>query len=143
MHCPSCKCKNIEKFNGRWCKCKCKCFTFKKCYTTCYMPNTIRHLPIPYLQLQSYNVHIHCIYDHIQISYTLFAQVLTNDLIKASQCLCHQTTTPFVSKYCVTFCCIFNKIIKKSQSWFFWGFKTWSNEANKQIMCNVIQKFIQ
>ncbi len=38
----------------------------------------------------------------IQNSYTWFAQVWTQNFLKASQCLCNQATQHFVNKTCVT-----------------------------------------
>jgi hypothetical protein len=52
---------------------------------------------IPTVVCLHYNVH--CMHNHIQNSYTWFAQVWTQDLsMETSQCLCHQVTQPFVTK---------------------------------------------
>jgi hypothetical protein len=102
----------------------------------CYKKWIARYLPIPHLQPYIYDVHVHCIHDHIQILYTWFAQFWTQDLMESSQCLCHQTTTPFVAKVCVTFSFIFltMKSLKnpKVDNFFFQMLVKWSKSKHNQ-----------
>jgi hypothetical protein len=60
----------------------------------------------------------------------------TQDLVEASQLLCHHATTPFVGKGCATFCFMFLTIksLRNPKVDIFLGFKSWSNEANKNVM---------
>ncbi len=66
-------------------------------------------------------------------------QVWSQDLVEASQLLCHQATTPFVGKGCVTFGFMFLTMkLRNPKVDIFLGLKSGSNEANKNVMCNFI-----
>jgi hypothetical protein len=76
--------------------------------------------------------------------HTNIIQVWTQYLMEATQCLCHRTTPPFIGKGCITFVYVLNmKSLRNPKVDIFFCLKSWSNEANKNIMWNFIQNFIQ